>query len=288
MSDHEQNKETPDVHDEHDDHGSDKKGDGKVEKKEKPDELSKALGILTEAVKKGDESGFGVETVAAAVLFLKETVLLAPWRASWNAAPAWVQRNAADAAHGELVKALLSHFPFIVPQAYFVPSHLLGVLAKCGVIEFKLTDEEKAEMLKLPTNKEQIAYKHKIQEEVIGNIVLPGEGIPGDISGTLGTLAAKVKPEVGPVVLAGKAGDALLKGRDSYLKQVREAIYAKELAKIEAAVVAETAGDTKEAAALSVQPAAHLHTDIVPGYDVTKYDNDEPAANNNKHFKNAA
>lgn len=241
--------------------GHDSEGPEANEKKE-GDELDQSLKLISLAIKEGEKSGVGVDSLASAAHFLRNTALLAPLRFAWEQLPAGIQRNFAMADQSGAGEFLMKYFPQIDLRAYFLPGTAMAALALLGVVGFKLTEEEEkqmhAELGENPSEAAKVAFQAQIEEAVVQKIVLPGEGIPALAGGALGMAAAEADPALAPAVAVAKVGDIATQARDSLLSQVRARVHSLDVQDAQAADVDQEVGKEHAGVAKDVQPEVKL------------------------------
>lgn len=250
--------------------------------------LEKAMDLIMKVAKEGESSSIGVESIAEAALFIRNSKLTRLFWAAWNLAPAGLQRDLAMAEQSAVGEFTMRYLTPLNPRAYFVPGLLLAGLAKAGVLKFKLNAEEetamKASLGETPDEASRVAYEAGANEKVIEGIVMPGEGVTKIVTGPLGKIVATVQPELAPAVGVAKVGEFVEGARDSYFKQVRDRVHAVEVA----AAQKKAAKEAAEAKAKETVPGTvvvehnAVATDLEPEVHIPPL----PAlpANNSEHF----
>ncbi len=237
--------------------------------KTESEQLDKAMELISKVAKEGEKSGVGVDALAEAAFFFRNSVLTRPFWAAWNLAPAGLQRELAMAEQSVVGEWSMRYLTPLNPRAYFLPGVFLAGLARTGVLKFKLNTEEetqlKTELGETPEAAAKVAFEAGANEKVIDKIVLPGEGVTKIVTGPLGKIISVVQPELAPVVGVAKAGEMVEGARDGYFLQIRERVNAMEVeaAQKEAEAKAKTAvPDTvvveHNAVAAGLEPEVHV------------------------------
>lgn len=269
------------------------KVDPAKEKAEK-EKLEKAMELIMKVAKEGDKSSIGVDTLAEAALFFRNSFLTKPFWAAWNLAPAILQRELAMTEQTAVGEFFMRYLTPLNPRAYFMPGLFLAALARIGVLKFKMNDEEaakmKAELGENPEEAAKIAYAAKMDEEIIGRIVLPGEGVTKIVTGPLGKIVATVKPELAPVVAVAKVGEVIEGARNGYFDQVRNHVHAMEVVAAQEKAAKEAAEAKAKAGVAGTVAIEHtaMEADLKPEVTLTPAPTPAPANNADHHNEAAA
>lgn len=225
---------------------------------------------VTEAVA---ESEGLKENIAQAVVSVRESLAYKALTAAWNVLPAKAQRLMLT-NHSALGAFLLKYFPMAHPEAYFVPGQLAAAFIQFGLLSFKPTDEETATMKEVlgvdATEAQKTAYWAKMQEELVAQIITPGEGYTELLESKPAASAAAINPELEPFLLIGRAGGMLNHARDGFLESIRNRVSELQIEAQEATAVLREEEKEHDAVAEDLRPEVQI-----------------PFANNTDHFEEA-
>lgn len=165
-----------------------------------------------------------INTSAEAVLLFSKLPALWALRKGWDELPSSVQRRLLGANRTEIGKFVMKWVPALHPESYFMHEYFLSFLAKLGMLELKLTNEEEEETEKALMGNPDPQAREKLraqkQEAVLGSIVVPGAGWI-----RLGKeTPLLVEAEVPELAMVLKTAGRLEKTRERYLASVRGAV----------------------------------------------------------------
>lgn len=235
--------------------------------------LEKGVNVVASATTEVIENDETRDSLAKAVLSVRNSLAYKALTLAWNILPAGVQRTMLT-NHTELGAFILRYMPMAHPEAYFVPGQMAAAFIQLGLLDFNLTDEENTAMEEAlgidATESQKMAYRAEQQEALIAKIVTPGEGYTDVFSSKTAGAAAKLNPELEPFVLIGKAGGMLKNARDSLFQDVRARVHQLEV----------EAREKNEVEATEEKEHDKIAEDLRPQVDI-------PLANNTDHFEEA-